>query len=140
MTTTPVASRMMGLDTTGAPLPFECCCAAGIGGMSRVEKAPHEAVGDSRVRKSREFFCLDPYRVKVTLELLAIDDVVPRGEVVQDASDVKVSAAARRSRPRFRLSTAHVPGGSTREVSRGADLTATVLDAVRIDFRGKSRA
>ena len=95
MTTTPVESRMLGLDSTGVPLPFECYYAARVDDMAKVERALHEAFGDHRVRKSREFFRLDPYRAKVILELLATEDVTPRSEVVQDASDVQAIAEAR---------------------------------------------
>jgi hypothetical protein len=135
MTTTPVESRMLGLDTTGVPLPFECYYAARVTDMPRVEKALHEAFGDHRVRKSREFFRLDPYRAKVILELLAIEDVTPKGEVVQDASDVQALVAARKIRPRFRFSAAGIPVASTLQFSKGSQFTATVLDDTRIEFR-----
>lgn len=105
--------------------------------MSRVEKALHEAFGDHRVRKSREFFGLDPYRSKVILELLAIEDVTPKSEVVEDASDVQAIVAPRKMRPRFRFSSADVPVGSTLEFSKGSSYAAVVADDTFIDFRGQ---
>ena len=138
MTTTPVESRMLGLDTTGVPLPFECYYAARVDDMARVERALHEAFGDHRVRKSREFFRLDPYRAKVILELLAVEDVTPKGQVVQDASDVQALVAARKIRPRFRFSAAEIPAGSLLLFSKGSDFTASVLDDTRIEFRGQA--
>lgn len=138
MTTAPVESRMLGLDTTGVPLPFECYYAARVEDMTRVEKALHEAFGDHRVRKSREFFRLDPYRAKVILELLAVEDVTPRVEVVADVSDVQALAEARRIRPRFRFSTANIPVGAELGFAKGTGFTALVLDDTRIEFRGQA--
>jgi hypothetical protein len=138
MTTTPVESRMLGLDSTGVPLPFECYYAARVDDMSRVERALHEAFGDHRVRKSREFFRLDPYRAKVILELLAVEDVTPKGQVVQDASDVQALAAARKIRPRFRFKAAEIPVGAALQFSKGSNFIATVLDDTRIEFRGQT--
>lgn len=137
MTTTPVENRMLSLDSTGVPLPFECYYAARVDDMARVERALHEAFGDHRVRKSREFFRLDPYRAKVILELLAVEDVTPRVEVIADQSDAQALAEARRIRPRFRFSTAEIPAGATLAFAKGTDYIATVLDDTRIEFRGQ---
>lgn len=129
---------MLGLDSTGVPLPFECYYAARVDDMARVERALHEAFGDHRVRKSREFFRLDPYRAKVILELLAVEDVTPKGQVVQDASDVQALAAARKIRPRFRFKAAEIPVGAALQFSKGSNFIATVLDDTRIEFRGQT--
>jgi len=137
MTTSPIESRMLQLDTTGVPLPFECYYAARVKDQKRVEKALHEAFGDHRVRKSREFFRLDPYKAKVILELVAEEEVTPKADVVADASDEEALVEARKRRTKFTFSSAGVPVGATLVFSKGDGYTATVLDDSRIDFRGE---
>lgn len=136
MTAQPVEKRMIGLDTTGVPLPFECYYAARVGDMAKVEKALHEAFGDHRVRKSREFFQLDPYKAKVILELLAIEEVTPRADVVDTVDDAVALAKARKDRSNFTFTAARVPVGSVITFSKGVGFTAIVLDDRRIEFRG----
>lgn len=138
MTTTAIEQRMLSLDTTGVPLPFECYYAARVTDMPKVERAMHEAFGDHRVRKSREFFRLDPYRAKVILELLALEDVTPRADVIAEPADAEALAQARKRRSKFAFSMADVPVGSQLLFSKGEGLTATVLDETHIEFRGQS--
>lgn len=137
MTTTPIENRMLQLDTTGVPLPFECYYAARVNDQKKVEKALHEAFGDHRVRKSREFFRLDPYKAKVILELVAEEEVTPKSDVVADADDEEALVEARKRRSRFTFSSANVPIGATLVFAKGDGYTATVIDDSRIDFRGE---
>jgi hypothetical protein len=137
MTTMPIENRMLQLDTTGVPLPFECYYAARVNDQKRVEKALHEAFGDHRVRKSREFFRLDPYKAKVILELVAEEEVTPKSDVVFDSDDEEALVEARKRRSKFTFSSAKVPVGATLDFSKGEGYTATVLDDSRIDFRGQ---
>lgn len=138
MTTSPIETRMLQLDTTGVPLPFECYYAARVDDQKRVEKALHEAFGDHRVRKSREFFRLDPYKAKVILELVAKEEVTPKSDVVTDADDREALAQAGKKRPKFTFSMAEVPIGATIVFAKGDGYTATVIDDTRIDFRGET--
>ena len=64
-TETSVSQRMSELDKTSMPLPFQCYFAARVEDYARVEKTLHTAFGDQRVRQSREFFKMDPYKAKV---------------------------------------------------------------------------
>ena len=137
MTTSPIESRMLQLDTTGVPLPFECYYAARVNDQKRVEKALHEAFGDHRVRKTREFFRLDPYKAKVILELVAEEEVTPKSDVVADSDDEEALVEARKRRSRFTFSSANVPMGATLVFAKGDGYTATVIDDSRIDFRGE---
>jgi hypothetical protein len=138
MTTSPIETRMLQLDTTGVPLPFECYYAARVDDQKRVEKALHEAFGDHRVRKSREFFRLDPYKAKVILELVAEEEVTPKSDVVADADDREALVQARKRRSKFTFSMAEVPIGATIVFAKGDGFTATVIDDTRIEFRGET--
>lgn len=137
MTQAPIEARMLQLDTTGVPLPFECYYAARVNDQKKVEKALHEAFGDHRIRKSREFFRLDPYKAKVILELVAEEEVTPKADVVADAADEEALVEARKRRTKFTFSSAGVPVGATLVFSKGEGYTATVLDDSRIEFRGE---
>jgi hypothetical protein len=137
MTTAEIENRMLQLDTTGVPLPFECYYAARVNDQKKVEKALHEAFGDHRVRKTREFFRLDPYKAKVILELVAEQEVTPKSDVVADASDEEALVEARKRRARFTFSSARVPIGATLTFSKGDGYTAIVVDDSRVDFRGE---
>jgi len=136
MTTVGIPERMRGLDNTSLPLPFECYYAARVDDMARVEAALHTAFGDKRVRATREFFRVDPYRAKAVLELLATEDVTPREEVETEPGDVEAIQHARRMRPRFEFSMADVPIGAELVFARGEGFTATVIDNRHIQYRG----
>jgi len=135
MTAQPVEARMRDLDSTGISLPFECYYAARVENMARVEKALHEAFGNHRVRKSREFFQLDPYKAKVILELLAVEEVTPRTEIVDNPDDSAALMKARKDRSNFTFTKAEIPIGAELTFSKGLGVTATVLDDRRIEFR-----
>jgi hypothetical protein len=138
MTSSGVPERMRSLDTSSVPLAFECYYAARVEDMARVEAALHTAFGDKRVRASREFFRVDPYRAKAVLELLAIEDVTPREEVETEPGDAAAIQQARRMRPKFEFSMADVPMGAELTFARGDGLTATVIDNRNIEFRGET--
>lgn len=137
MTSVGIPERMRGLDNTSVPLAFECYYAARVEDMTRVEAALHTAFGDKRVRASREFFRVDPYRAKAVLELLAVEDVTPREEVETEPGDVEAIQHARRMRPRFEFPMADVPIGAELTFARGEGITATVVDNRHIAFRGE---
>lgn len=136
MTSVGIPDRMRSLDNTSVPLAFECYYAARVEDMARVEAALHTAFGDKRVRASREFFRVDPYRAKAVLELLALEDVTPREEVETEPGDVEAIEHARRMRSRFEFSMADVPIGAELTFARGEGFTATVIDNRTIEFRG----
>lgn len=137
MTSTSVEQRMLALDTSGVPIPFECYYAARVDDMAKVERALHEAFGDHRVRKSREFFRIDPYRAKVILELVAQEEVTPKADIVEDSDDRRALEEARRRRSNFTFSMAGVPLGATLVFSKGTGYTATVVDDTHVESRGQ---
>ena len=66
-TDTSVQQRMSELDRTSVPLPFQCYYAARVPNNVLVEKTLHAAFADFRVRQSREFFRMDPYKAQVII-------------------------------------------------------------------------
>jgi hypothetical protein len=55
--------RIRGLYQTGVPLPFELFYACEVKDARLVEGRLHDAFGDHRVSKSREFFRIAPERI-----------------------------------------------------------------------------
>jgi hypothetical protein len=137
LTNASVEQRMLSLDTTSVPLPFECYYAAQVSDSAKVERALHVGLGDHRVRNSREFFRMEPYRAKAILELLAIADVTPGNSVFAEAEDQEALARAVALRPAFRFSMVNISPGSVLNFTKDESITATVIDDKRIRFRDK---
>jgi hypothetical protein len=87
-TATSVAERIRQLDNTSLPYPFECFYAARVQVMDSAERLIHDAFADSRVNPRREFFSIDPERVRSAIKFGELEDVTPgEDEVVEDAGD-----------------------------------------------------
>ncbi|WP_043741733.1 GIY-YIG nuclease family protein [Novispirillum itersonii] len=109
MTSSTVADRMRSLDGTGIPLPFECFYAVTVENMELAEKKIHDAFGDYRVRKNREFFTVSPDRVKSILELIGKDDVTPKSDIVENLDDQGALDAARKRKSIFSFDVVNIP-------------------------------
>lgn len=70
-----LAARIKQLYSTGVPLPFELFYACEVKDGPSVEGKLHDAFGDHRISKSREFFRLAPERAKAALSLAEIREV-----------------------------------------------------------------
>jgi hypothetical protein len=136
-TETSVEQRMRELDKTSTPLPFQCYYAARVDDHVKLERTLHTAFGDHRVRTSREFFRLDPYRAKVIIELLAIDDVTPREDLFEDAESAEAVEIASRSRGRYNFAENGIPVGSILEYTSDPSITCQVSDASNVVFNGQ---
>ncbi|HEX5517973.1 MAG TPA: GIY-YIG nuclease family protein, partial [Pseudolabrys sp.] len=107
-----LATRVRALFGTGVPLPFEIFYACEVKDCRFVEKQMHDAFGDHRISKSREFFRIAPERVKAALLIGAIREVRLGDEIFQNlpdtqaqgVSEVKAEVEAAKRRSRFRLS------------------------------------
>ncbi|MEY4990172.1 MAG: hypothetical protein RIS08_398 [Actinomycetota bacterium] len=133
-TETSVLQRMSELDRTSVPLPFQCYYAARVADYVRVEKTLHTAFGDFRVRPSREFFRMDPYKAKVVIELLAEEDVTPRDDSGIDLESQEALEKVSRSSPRFNFAQAGIPIGAVLQYASDPTITSTVHDANNVLF------
>ena len=126
-----VTARISQLYTTGVPLPFDCEYAVKVADMAQVENALHFAFGDNRVNLNREFFEIDPERVKAILDLLKIEDVTPGVDVeVQEGIDAASKTASDRfksRRPNLNFGDLRIPVGAELKFTR-RDATAIVVD------------
>lgn len=137
LTENQVTERLLQLDTTSVPVPFQCFYAARVEDNRRVERALHTAFGDFRIRANREFFRMDPFRVKAILEVLALEDVTPRSETVGSPDDIKAMSVVGK-RGKFKFSSANVPVGSTLNFVKDLEMTAVVQDDETVLFDGLS--
>jgi hypothetical protein len=137
LTNSSVEQRIVSLDNTSTPLPFECYYAARVVDSAKVERAMHVGLGDHRVRNSREFFRMEPYRAKAILELLAIEDVTPGISVFAEPEDQEALTRAVAMRPAFKFSMANIPVGATVCFVKDESITATVIDDKKIRFRDR---
>ena len=126
ITERPIKERILELDNTNMPLPFQCYYAARVSDHKKVEKALHTAFGDFRVRSSREFFTVDPFRVKAILEVLAEEEVTPREQIVETKEDATAIEKAVKFGRRFSFSSAGIPLGASLQLSRGEGITCLV--------------
>jgi hypothetical protein len=132
-----VSERVVQLDNTSVALPFQCYYAARVDDNRRIERALHTAFGDFRVRPNREFFKMDPYKVKAILEVLALEDVTPKNELVATAEDAQALRTVGIKAGRFRFSSAGIPIGATLSFVKDLNLTATVEEDSWVVFAGE---
>ncbi len=132
-----IENRMKGLDTTGVPLPFECFYAAKVTDISFVERQLHDAFGDNRVRKSREFFNIDPARIASALKLAALEDVTPKSDIVETTDDKRALDSAKSKRGMFNMEMVGIRPESTLVFSKGEEITCKVLDNHEVEFEGE---
>lgn len=134
-----VKQRMIELDTTAMPLPFQCYYACEVEDFMKVERALHAAFDDFRVRKNREFFYkLDPHKVRTILELLAIREVTPREEVVSEADDASALQKVARWTKRFNFPEVGIPLGSRINFVRDESIIAIVNGDTTVEFNGET--
>jgi hypothetical protein len=134
-----VTKRVLELDNTAVPLPFQCYYAAEVSDYQKVERALHIAFDDFRVRKNREFFRnLDPYRVKVILELLADREVTPRVDVTLDDDAGRALERVVSHARRFSFASAAIPIGATLTFSRDSTRTCIVESDSSVVYEGQS--
>lgn len=132
-TTTSVEQRMRELYTTSVPYPFQCFYAARVEDGEWVEKQIHFAFGEQRVPTNREFFRVDPNRVKAALELAAKEDVTPHSE--PDITEEMREYVERKSP--FRFSLAKVPFGAELQFVRDETISCKVIDDRSVEFKGQ---
>lgn len=93
--------RLRELYSTGVPLPFECyyACRVSAGDCENIEKSLHQAFAPDRINPGREFFRMDPERVKVILKLFHLSDVTRE---VSAEIEENVAAEDRSARENFK--------------------------------------
>ena len=137
MTNIDLAQRIKGLYQTGVPLPFELFYACEVGNSSSVESLLHDAFGDYRVSKGREFFRIAPERVRAAMMLAAIKEI-KLGDEIFETKEVKDEVEAAKRRTRFRLSMVGITPGTELQLFRSNTIICRTVDDVnQVEFQGE---
>lgn len=120
----------------GVPVPFEVfyCCEVEDG--PDVERRLHLGFSDHRINPKREFFEINPERVKIILEGWAIRDATPEDDFVDSPEEQDSLNRARSRQPFFTFPTVDIPIGSKLTFIRDETKIATVTGDREIEFEG----
>ncbi|MHC2538603.1 GIY-YIG nuclease family protein [Bradyrhizobium diazoefficiens] len=132
-----LASRIKQLySTPGVPLPFELFYACEVNDGLSVESKLHDAFGDHRISKSREFFRLAPERAKAALSLAAIKEV-KLGDEIFENNEMKAEVEAAKRRSRFRLSMLGILPGTQLQLAKDPKIICTTVDETnKVEYLG----
>ena len=140
-----LATRVRGLFQTGVPLPFEVFYACEVGDCKFVEKQMHDAFGDHRISKSREFFRIAPERVKAALLIGAKVEIKIGDEIFENlpetsetASEAKAEVEAAKRRSRFKFSMIGMNPGTELHLEKDISITCkTIDDKNKVEYLGE---
>jgi T5orf172 domain len=131
-----LAARIKQLYSTGVPLPFELFYACEVKDGPSVEGKLHDAFGDHRISKSREFFRLAPERAKAALSLAEIREV-KLGDEIFETNEIKAEVEAAKRRSRFRFSMIGVAPGTELQLAKNPTIICTTVDdGNKVDYMG----
>jgi T5orf172 domain len=137
-TTDDLAGRIRGLSNTSVPLPFELYFACEVPSSIFVEAQLHEAFGDHRVSKNREFFRLAPERARAALLLAKIKEV-KLGDEIFESPEEKSEVESAKRRTRFQFAMLSIPPGTELQLYRDPKIICkTVDDKNKVEFKGET--
>jgi len=144
----PVDLRSKELDNTAVPLPFEIYATLKSSKYEKVEKKIHKAIDrltTLRIRKSREFFNIEP---KVALDLLRDEaELLDDAEIILyrnnqpiidtvEKKEISNSISKTQIRPPFKFSMVDIPVGSVITFNP-TGLEVKVVDDNKIEYKGQ---
>ena len=135
--TSNLEERMRSLYNSSTPVPFECFYACEVEDGVEAERRIHNAFGDNRVNQKREFFRINPERIREVLKLIEKKDITPNDDIVDDKSDLNALNKEKEIRSRFKFSMVSIPPNSTLLFSKDETITATVVDDFQINFENQ---
>lgn len=132
-----LAVRIRQLFQTGVPLPFELFYACEVASGTFVEAQLHDAFGDHRVSRNREFFRIAPERILAALKLAALREIRLGDEVFETPED-KADVVAAKRRSRFQLSMIGLKPGTVLQLAKEPTITCkTVDERNQVEFNGE---
>ena len=135
--TNDLESRMKNLSShSGVPVPFECYYGCEVENSLDVEKRLHFGFGDHRVNPKREFFRINPERVKMILEGGSLREVTPTSDIVDDEEDRETLKKERSRRPVFRFSMVDIEFGSELTFIKDENISCRVINDREVEFEG----
>ena len=135
--TSDLETRMRALYNSSTPVPFECFYACEVEDSEEAERRIHNAFGDNRVNLKREFFRINPERIREVLKLIEKKDITPNEDIVEDSSDLNALNHEKEIRSRFKFSMVNIPPNSILKFSKDESITAKVVDDFQIEFENQ---
>lgn len=119
---------------SGVPIPFECyyCCEVENG--HEVERRLHFGLGDHRINPKREFFRINPERVKILLEGWSLKEVRLDGDVTESPEEQLSLDRERSRKPVFTFSMVGIAIGSELAFLKDETKTARVTADREIEY------
>lgn len=138
-----LTGRIRALFGTGVPLPFELFYACEVKDCRFVERQIHDAFGDHRISKSREFFRIAPERVKAALTIAALREIKLGDEIFENlpdthgASEVKAEVESAKRRAKFQFSMIGIKPGTELQLEKDrAIICKTVDEKNQVEYLG----
>ena len=129
---------------SGVPYPFDCYYACTVTDEDFVEREIQNIFRDVRSNKKKEFFNIDPDRVKDVLQLVAIKDVTPKNQekppkVKKIVVNVRTKEGKkpRNPKPRTKFSKLQIPLGATLQFIKNNEITCSVASDTEVKYNGK---
>jgi hypothetical protein len=136
-TSSDLAGRIRSLYQTGVPLPFELFYACEVQDAALVESRLHEAFGDHRLSRGREFFRLAPERAKAAASLAAIREILLTDDQVFETAEVRSEVEVAKRRSRFRFSMIGIEPGTELQLEKDNTIICKTVDEVnQVEFKG----
>jgi hypothetical protein len=137
LTSADLAGRIKQLFQTGVPLPIELFFACEVEDGAFVEGRPHDAFGDHRVSRNREFFRIAPERVQAALSLASKRDIRLGDDEVFETPEDKADVVAAKRRVRFQFSMIDIKPGTVLQRAKDPSITCTTVDdRNKVEFQG----
>ena len=95
--------RLRSLYNSSIPYPFHCEKAVKVADMIAVEKALHDVLDTCRSNPNREFFEVLPEKIFRILDTLAIEDVTPISDLVENEADKIAIQRKKSQRPPIQM-------------------------------------
>lgn len=133
-----VKERAKELYTTGVPYPFQIYYACQVNNGKNVESILHRLFAENRVNNNREFFDVDPEKVRLALLLTSSAEITPNETEYLTTEEIKeIQNKEKKKLSNFTFQQADIPIGSILYFSRDSNITCTVYSNNTVRFNGE---
>ena len=131
--------RARELSTTGVPLPFEVFHAMTVDEDDKdVERKIHEIFADYRENPKREFFTIDPEKVKLLFELIPGEVFdFDKEDAIEDDTDRKIIEERKKQRSNFNFKMVDIPTGAKLKFIKGGESVVVKSDKNIVELNGE---
>jgi hypothetical protein len=133
-----VKERAKELYTTGVPYPFQIHYACQVNNGKNVESILHKLFAENRVNNNREFFEIDPEKVRLALSLTNSAEITPKETEYLTTEEIKeIQNTEKKRLSNFTFQQADIPIGSVLYFSRDSNISCTVYSNNTVRFDGQ---